>query len=188
MSEQPPTPPLPQVPPPLPPPGGLPAPQVPPPLPPPGGLPAPTQPNFAQPGLEQLPPPGSFAATPPPGPQFGPQNQAASYAPASSDNNGVATTAMVLGIIALVTFWLCGLGALLGILAAVLGFVGLSKSKKSAESKGRGQAIAGIVTGLLALIVTVGLFMVFFAFGTFGPNNFPDSQCDQSRYWQDPDC
>ena len=90
-------------------------------------------PSFSAP---PLPAPGQFASQPLPPPavpqfgaQFGDQPEAASYAPPAAGNNGVATAAMVTGIIGLLTFLVCGLGALLGIIAVVLGFVGLSNSK-----------------------------------------------------------
>ena len=42
----------------------------------------------------------------------------------------MAIAAMVVGILSLVTFWLCGLGALLGLVAVVLGAVALSEGEQ----------------------------------------------------------
>ena len=84
-------------------------------------------------------------------------------------------------------------------MAVVLGFVGLSNSKKLIDNRGKGQAIAGIVTGSLAVLATIGLFVIFTlgAVGSgsvdYGVNSgantdIPDGVCDAARYVQDPDC
>lgn len=164
-----------------------------------------TVPSFSAP---PLPPPGQFSSPPPPPPptvpqfgaQFGDQPATATSAPLSAGNNGVATAALITGIIGLLTFFICGLGALLGIVAAVLGFVGLSNSKKLIDSRGKGQAIAGIITGSLAVLATIGLFVIFVLLGAVGSGDVnygvdsgtnsdtPDGVCDATRYVQDPDC
>jgi len=107
---------------------------------------------------------------------------------------------LVTGIVSLFLFWLCGLGALLGILAVVLGFVGFSNSKKLIDNRGKGQAIAGIVTGSLAVLATISIFVIFFLLGAVGSGSvdygvnsgantdIPDGVCDAARYVQDPDC
>lgn len=63
--------------------------------------------------------------------------------------NGLAVTGLVLGIIGLVFFWTIWLGVILGILGIVFGGIGASKPVK------RGMAIAGIVLGVLALLLSI---------------------------------
>ena len=91
---------------------------------------------------------------PPPG-----QGQAGSYPaggyPATSGRrNGMGTTALVVGVLALVLVLLLlfsPLGALLGLLAVLFGILGLIRVNRG-EADNRGQAVAGLVTGALALL------------------------------------
>lgn len=64
----------------------------------------------------------------------------------NSSNNGLAIAAMVVGIIALLFGWAVFFGLILGIVAIVLGIVGLKKPA------GKGMSIAGIVTGSIAAL------------------------------------
>ena len=95
------------------------------------------------------PPPGS----PPPG-SYGPPGSAPGYrgdAPAAP-RNGLGTAAMVIGIIA-VPAALVLVGGVLGIVAIVLGFLGLGKVR-AGQATNRGMAVAGIVLGIVALLIT----------------------------------
>jgi hypothetical protein len=80
--------------------------------------------------------------------------------------NGLATAAMVVGIIAILpalTIVFAVLAVWPGVLAIVLGAVGLSRAKHHPARPGRGQAIAGIVLGgltVVALIVEIVLFAI----------------------------
>lgn len=70
--------------------------------------------------------------------------------PAVPAKKGLGITAMVLGIIAVVIAFIPVLGVggfILGLVAVVLGIVAVIKRK------GRGQGIAGIITGVLSLII-----------------------------------
>ena len=106
----------------------------------------------------------------------------------------MAIAAMVVGILSLVTFWLCGLGAVLGLVAVVLGAVALSKANKTPARTGRGQAIAGIATGAVALVITLAFLALIVFAGESTPdfeeiNSDPaDGFCDSDRFLQDPDC
>jgi hypothetical protein len=83
-----------------------------------------------------------------------------------SVKNGLATPGMVLGIIGLSISWIPFLGFFslpLGILATVFGGVGVSKANKLGGLK-KGQAIAGIVTGVLAILVWILILAAFSAF------------------------
>ncbi len=71
--------------------------------------------------------------------------------------NGVGVTALVVGVVALVLAVLViffPIAAVLGIIAVVLGIVGISRASRG-EADNRGQAIAGLVTGLIALIIAI---------------------------------
>lgn len=88
-------------------------------------------------------------------------------------SNGVAIAALVCGIVALLLSWIPGinlLSFLLGIIALICGAIGLSKAKDPGVG-GRGLAIGGIVTGLLALIIGVLVYV-----GLFRLANNPEVQ------------
>lgn len=69
---------------------------------------------------------------------------------------GMATAALVLGILALVTSITVIGGVLFGLLAIVFGIVAGRRAKRGL-APGRGRAVAGIVLGLLGLIISVAL-------------------------------
>ena len=72
--------------------------------------------------------------------------------PASSrPSNGMGTAALVLGIVGFLTAILV-VGGLIGVLAIIFGFVGLSKVRRG-EATNRGSAIAGIVLGAVSVIL-----------------------------------
>jgi hypothetical protein len=71
----------------------------------------------------------------------------------------MGTTALVIGVVALtlvVLLLFSPLGALLGLVAVLFGILGLMRANRG-EADNRGQAVAGLVTGGIAL-----LFGVFF--------------------------
>jgi membrane-bound ClpP family serine protease len=70
-------------------------------------------------------------------------------------SNAVAVAALVTGIIALLlAFLFAPLGALLAIVAVILGIVGLARAARPGMG-GRGQAIGGLVTGGIGLLVAI---------------------------------
>lgn len=76
--------------------------------------------------------------------------------PGGSAGNGLATAAMVLGIIgavfgAMIVFFF--LAAPLGILALVFGLIGRSRARTT--GRGRGASITGLVLGPLAVVLSV---------------------------------
>ncbi len=82
--------------------------------------------------------------------------------------NGLGVAALVLGVaslVAAVSFVLFPLALPGGLLAAILGSIAVSRGRTSGATN-HGQAIAGIVCGILAL---VGVFAA--RFGTFAANN-----------------
>ena len=81
-------------------------------------------------------------------------------APPIAPSNGFAVASMVLGIIALLFFWMPFLGWLPVVLGLVLGIVALNRPF------GRGMAIAGIVCSGVALAVK--LIFLFLFIGVLG--------------------
>ncbi len=57
----------------------------------------------------------------------------------------------MLGVLGLLSSWLV-VGGLLGIVAVVLGFIGRGRAKRGEATNG-GMALAGIITGALAVLV-----------------------------------
>jgi hypothetical protein len=92
-----------------------------------------------------------------PGQQPG-QYPAAGYPPARR-RNGMGTAALVLGVVGLVLVLLLlfsPIGAFLGLLAVLFGILGIMRASRG-EADNRGQAVAGLVTGAIALLV--GIFL-----------------------------
>lgn len=86
---------------------------------------------------------------------------------APSRSNGPAIASLVTGIIALLLSWIPGinlLAVLLAVVALVTGFIGLRNAKVPGTG-GKGMAITGLVTGVLAILLTIlvyaGLAAVF---------------------------
>ena len=74
---------------------------------------------------------------------------------------GLAITALVLGIVGIVTSCV-GIGLLLGIAAVILGVIALGQTKQP-QVQGRGMAIGGIGTGVVAVLATIALGVMWFA-------------------------
>jgi uncharacterized protein DUF4190 len=68
--------------------------------------------------------------------------------PAARQGNGLAVAGMVCGIVGLLIA-----GIILGPLAIIFGGIGLSRANKGAPH--RGQAIAGLVLGILDVVLIV---------------------------------
>jgi hypothetical protein len=67
--------------------------------------------------------------------------------------NGLATAALVCGIVGLVLFWTVWVGLILGVLAIVFGAVGRSRAALGAPNKS--QATAGLWLGIAAVVVSI---------------------------------
>jgi hypothetical protein len=70
--------------------------------------------------------------------------------------NGLGTAALVLGILALLSFWTVLGGIIFGLAAIVLGFIGRSRAKRGEASNG-GMALAGAILGIVAVLLTAGV-------------------------------
>jgi membrane-bound ClpP family serine protease len=84
-------------------------------------------------------------------------------------SNGVGVAALVVGVVALVLAILVvffPLAGLLGLIALILGVVGMGRASRGVANN-RGQALGGLITGLLALIIAiaVGVGIGSFFFG-----------------------
>lgn len=103
-------------------------------------------------------------------PQFSGSAQPLATPSATRQGNGLGVAALVLGVaslVAAVSFILFPLGLLGGLVAVVLGGIAVTRGRTEGAAN-PGQAVAGIVCGVLALIVGV-IFAV--RFGTFVARN-----------------
>jgi hypothetical protein len=100
---------------------------------------------------------------PPPPPQWGaypgsypppPPQPYAGYSPPVVTKNGLGIAALVVAIIGLVFCWTVAGGVILGVAAIIMGFVARGRVKRGEATNG-GVAIAGIVLGFLAIIVSL---------------------------------
>jgi hypothetical protein len=111
-------------------------------------------------------PPDPTQPVPPAGPGHGGYQTA-------RPRNGMGTAAMVLGILGLVLvvlIFFSPLGAVLGLLAVAFGVVGLLRANRG-EADNRGQALTGLVTGAVALVIGV---LLTIGIGTFFAANVND--------------
>jgi hypothetical protein len=149
-----------------------PGPAVPPPPPAGGAGPAdvaggasPTPPPAAP--SAPLPAPGGFVAPPPvpppPAPGFPPPPlPPPGFAPQDQRTSGFAIAALVLGICSIVLCWCYGVPSLIcGILALVFHSNAMRDiATGSASPNSAGMARAGRITGLIGLVLSVGLWVV----------------------------
>lgn len=76
-------------------------------------------------------------------------------------SNGPAIAAIITGIIALLLSWIPAINLLaivLGIVALVTGFMGLRNAGTPGVG-GKGLAVTGLVTGVLALVISVLVYV-----------------------------
>jgi hypothetical protein len=73
--------------------------------------------------------------------------------PPQQQSNGMAVSGMVLGILAVVLFWLPVVGWILAILAIIFGALGIARGNKGAS--GKGMAIAGLVLGIISIALYI---------------------------------
>ena len=77
----------------------------------------------------------------------------AGYRQQAAGTSGLAVTALVLGIAAMLTFWVWG-AIVLGPAAIVCGIIG-RKETRGGLKDGEGMASAGLILGIIALALTV---------------------------------
>ena len=114
--------------------------------------------------MSNIPPP-----PPPPPPGYIPYTYGQPYA-AAPRRSGLGIASMVLGIVAVVIpcFWVFQIP---GVLAIIFGAISLSQFSKNAVAyTGRGMAVAGLVLGLVSLVILL-LVLVFGDFHFYAYNN-----------------
>jgi hypothetical protein len=147
---------------------------------PPGYVFPPTPPAGPQPNNPWAPPSGlpptQAGSMPPAGPpqyppqypQYGPPPPTHHEYGQPKPGNGKAVTALTLGILSIIFFWLTVLDLALIIPAVVFGVLGLGDAKVR-NSGGRGQAIAGLICAAVAVVlIVVALIVVLHAAGKCG--------------------
>src|SRR5919106_2757257 len=98
--------------------------------------------------------------------------------PGSALTNGAGTTALVTGVVALVLAVLIiffPIAAVLGVIAAIFGLVGVRRANRG-DANNKSHAVAGVVTGLVALAIAVPIGV---RLGTF----VTDHQGDFRSFW-----
>ena len=103
--------------------------------------------------MSEPPPPPQYGAypgsyPPPPQPYYG------FTPPPIGPRNGLGIAALVIAIIGLVFCWTVVGGVVLGLSAVIIGFVARGRVKRGEATNG-GVAVAGIVLGFLAIIVSL---------------------------------
>jgi hypothetical protein len=76
--------------------------------------------------------------------------------------NGLGVAALVIGVISL-PFSLVVVGGFFGLVAVVLGFLARGRAKRG-EADNPGVALAGILTGGLAVLIAIGLVLALTVF------------------------
>ena len=91
-------------------------------------------------------------------PQYGQPQYGQPYGqPGYPRNNGKAVAALWTGVGAIVLSLCCGVGILAGPVAIVLGVRARNEIRAHGEQGGAGMATAGIVTGAVAIVLSIAL-------------------------------
>ncbi len=156
--------------------------QQPPPQPPPAQQPPPQQPPPAQQPSWSSPAPG---AAPPPGQGPPPAAQA-------QPSNGLAIGALITGIAATVFGTVLGffiltlpLAFILGVVAVILGILGMRKAKQIAT--GKGLALTGVITGAVGIVAVILWVFAFGALFSGAGEVFDDDFFDELEELEDFD-
>ena len=80
--------------------------------------------------------------------------------PVQQRRNGLGLTAMICGIVSLpMSIFFFPIGLVLGVLGIVFGVIGIRRARRG-EATNRGQAVAGLVCGILGTIISVIITIV----------------------------
>ncbi|MGY5310612.1 DUF4190 domain-containing protein [Nocardia gipuzkoensis] len=112
------------------------------------------------------PPPGQYPPSgqyPPAGQYPPPPGGQPAYWQESPKGRGLAITALVLGILALLFFWTIIGGYACGVFAVILGVIAVVKAR-AGTAGGTGMAITGVVLGVLGIVGAVLLTIVGYSF------------------------
>jgi len=88
----------------------------------------------------------------------------------------MAIAALVLGIVALVLFFSCGLGILAGILAIIFGFLGRTKAKETGT--GSGMALTGLILGAVGVVAGIAFIVAIVVAADEGSDAISDALSD----------
>ena len=124
----------------------------------------------------QMPPPrptervGAFGNAPPSPQPYGWANDSPQVwrpppppaRPTGGQQQTLAIISLVLGLLSITFGWICG-GPVFGLFAVILGGIALMQIKSSpAQHTGKPFAIVGMITGGLALLVTIAMMAFWF--------------------------
>ena len=115
---------------------------------------------FTPPGSTPPDQPPTYGSPPPGTPTYGTPVYGAPSGGASLARNGFGTTALVLGILSVLTSLTVFLGVILGVLAVIFGFLGRRRARRHEATNG-GMALAGLLTGAAGVAVSVLLVVAF---------------------------
>jgi hypothetical protein len=94
--------------------------------------------------------------------------------PAARPGAGLAITALIFGILALLLFWSVVGGILFGLVALILGPIASGRAKRG-QASGRGMALTGAILGLLGLLGSIAVAALFgVVFFKSGAKNYTD--------------
>src|ERR1043165_9505140 len=89
---------------------------------------------------------------------------------AQPQSKGLATAAMILGIISVTVGWLC-MGPIPGIAAIIMGAIALSQIKKTPDNVGgKPMAMVGLITGSVTVLIYAGI-MIFYIVALVAANS-----------------
>ncbi|MEV6652806.1 DUF4190 domain-containing protein [Streptomyces sp. NPDC051219] len=92
--------------------------------------------------------------------------------------NGMGVTALVLGIISVCIFCSSIIAVVFGVVAIIFGMVGRGRVSRGEATNG-GQALAGIILGIVGIVLGAGMFALVIAGGSFTDE-------DSDSYEEDP--
>ncbi|WP_415847587.1 DUF4190 domain-containing protein [Tsukamurella strandjordii] len=79
--------------------------------------------------------------------------------PAQSGTNGLAIASLVCGILSIPSACVWGLGILFGIAAIIMGIIAMKQTKQTGQD-GNGMALAGLITGVVGLLLSIVLLVL----------------------------
>lgn len=105
--------------------------------------------------------------------------------PVQKDRKGFSIAALVLGILALILSCTVFVSLIFGLIAIIVGVLGLKSSK-------RGMSIAGIVTGAIGMVIAVVMAFVWISLGVYifnnasnAVNSLQDVEDEINSYYED---
>jgi hypothetical protein len=118
------------------------------------------------PPLDPAYPPAQYPVTAPPA-AYGGYAGYGAYAPPGAyqvypvapKTNGLATASMIVSIVSIGFLFCYGLGAIVGIVGAILGHIARRQIRTRGEA-GAGMALAGIITGWVATAIGIAILAV----------------------------